>query len=68
MRRVLLRVIDGLGGLVQFGVRAEGQSAVRVSVEAGEVTAGDFNAYPMFRFDDIAGDPQVNLVFFDGAR
>src|SRR2546425_1244648 len=54
-------VEDGLLRGKQFCVSAKQFSAVRVSVKARKVAAGDFEPDAMAALEEIAGDPKINL-------
>src|SRR5215813_13062209 len=62
MGGVLRAVQDGLQGWFELGVLGNPSPRIGVTVEAGEVAAGDLYPYPMPRLEDIAGGPQVDRV------
>src|SRR5919197_3634947 len=68
MGGVLRAVQDGLQGWFEFAVLGDPPPRVGVTVEAGEVAAGDLHPDPMPRLEDIAGGPQVDRVAIRPAR
>ena len=65
---MLAIVVDGLVGLPELGVLAEGVAGVGVAVVVGEVAAGDLHPDPVALLEEVAGRPEVDLEPVDLSR
>jgi len=68
MRFVIATQIDRLFCYGKLGILSERMPGVRVSVEAGEVAARNFESNPVPCLKQVAGDAHVDLIAIDSVR
>ena len=68
VRGVLFHVMNSLPGGLQPVVLAERRARIRITIEAGEITAGYLDPYPVARFEKMAGCPEVDNECIDPTR
>ena len=68
MGRVLCVVVDGLFGHDELVTRPQRLADILIAGKPGKVAAGDFQADPMSRLENVAGLPEADVVLVDLAR